>query len=113
MMTIRSDHRPLPDEFFAAMLQRLARVLEHVQLDGEQHAQALVAEMNHLVGDLELLGHGELAELARDALAEAWRWRRGDDAMDARVRLARLAGTLWRAILASAGARCGKPKLEA
>jgi hypothetical protein len=76
---------------FDALRLRLERVFDQVQVDGETQAKALVHEMEALVREAEAFRLGDLAESARDALAEAWRWRRGDDPMDARVRLARLA----------------------
>jgi hypothetical protein len=84
------------DDFLAAVRQRAQRVLDHVQLDSVASARGAVLEMQHLSVEAEAEGHRELAETARDALAEAWRWRLGRDAMDARVRLARLVGQLVR-----------------
>jgi hypothetical protein len=86
-----------------AILARLARVCEQVQLDGEAPARVAVAEMDALVAEAERLAWCELAEQARDALAEAWRWRRGEDAVDSRIRLARLARAMWKALAAGAG----------
>jgi hypothetical protein len=78
------------DAFLAAARMRAQRVLEHVQRDGAEGAAAAIREMYDLSREADALGHADLAETARDGLAEAWSWRLGREAMDARVRLARL-----------------------
>ena len=77
---------------------RLARVCEHVQLDDPPRPRLVLAEIQAVVADLDHLGLTDLCELARDALAEAWRWHLGHDAIDSRIRLARLARTMWRSL---------------
>ena len=86
--TMAADNKN--DDFMGAVFLRAQRVLDHVQLDCEAGALAAVMEMQHLTTEAETRGHRDLAETARDALAEAWRWRLGREPMDARVRLARL-----------------------
>ncbi len=90
-----SDDDNLPADFLDHLRARLDRVFDHVQLDGEPHARAVVEELRTLVTEAEARGLRDMSETARDALAEAWRWRRGDDPMDARIRVARLARRLW------------------
>jgi hypothetical protein len=94
MMTMSCNDGDDPDPF-VVLRPRLERVFDQVQVDGDAQAKTLVHEMEALVREAEAMGLGEVAESARDALAEAWRWRRGDEPMDARVRLARLARGMW------------------
>jgi hypothetical protein len=84
------------DDFLAAVRRRAQRLLDHVQLDSEAGARGAVHEMERLSAEAEAQGHSDLAETARDALAQAWSWRLGRETMDARVRLARLASQLVR-----------------
>jgi hypothetical protein len=87
------------DDFFVRMRLRVDQVLDHVQRDNEACAKGAVEQMHSLVADAEAQGLRDVAEQARDGLAEAWRWRLGRcqiEAMDARVRLARIARELWR-----------------
>jgi hypothetical protein len=93
-----TDHDEIPSDFIQVLRGHLERVLRHVQLDSEANARATIDELRALVEAAETRRLRGVAEHARDALAEAWRWRRGegDDAMDSRIRLARLARQLWR-----------------
>jgi hypothetical protein len=84
------------DDFLGAVRVRAQRVLDHVQLDTDAGAHAAVHEMQHLSREADANGHVDLAETARDALAQAWLWRLGREPMDARVRLARLCGQIVR-----------------
>src|SRR5689334_4921147 len=97
-MSPRHDDHAAPRTRKDMLLARLSRVCELVQLDDRQRSRAVVSDFEAIIADLERLGLGELAEVARDGLAEAWRWHLGTDPVDARIRVARLARTVWRSL---------------
>ena len=69
---------------------RLARVLEHLQVDAASRAESAAIELHALASETEEFGLSSVATTARHAAQLARKWQRGDEPMAARVRLVAL-----------------------
>jgi hypothetical protein len=73
---------------------RLRQILSIVQIDRRVHALQAAIELRNLSQEAYLEGLEDFGDAARRAEIDAVRWRNGDDAAEARVRIARAVKTL-------------------